>query len=130
MSVSACRRSWIVLPVVGVLLGALASPLALCDIRGGQVRCAAGVPRQAESLDRCHESEALSPASMTCCGDRDARIMPLTLTTLTDLAGAPLATTASPVDPVIGDEPPQGPIEGTVLTRHRPLFTLFSTFLI
>jgi hypothetical protein len=68
---------------------------------------------------------------MTCCCDRDAGTLPLTTTTLTEVAGAPLAIAVSPVDPVTPDGAVRGGIEGTVLlTRHRPLFTLFATFLI
>jgi hypothetical protein len=120
-----------VLPVVAVLLVTPALPLALCAFGGGQVRCAADMPRQAESGHGCHESEAPSPASMTCCCDRDAGTLPLISTTLTELAGAPLAIAVSPVDPVMPGEAARPAVESTVLlTRHQPLFTLFSTFLI
>lgn len=130
MSLSARLRSWMVLPVVAVLLGTPALPLALCAA-DDQVPCAADMPRQAASHHACVESEKPQPASMSCCCDRDAGTLPLISTTLTELAGAPLAIAASPVDPVIPGEAARTGIESTVLlTRHRPLFTLFSTFLI
>ena len=130
MSLSGRLRSWVVLPVVAVLLGTPVLPLALCAA-GDQVPCAADMPQQAASHHGCDESEAPQPASMTCCCDRDAGNLPLIPTTLTELAGAPLAITASPVDLFIPGEAAPGAIESTVLlTRHQPLFTLFSTFLI
>jgi hypothetical protein len=120
-----------VLPVVAVLLGTPALPLALCAFDGDQVPCADDMPRQVGSHHRCDESETPPPATMTCCCDRDAGTLPLTTTTLTEVAGTPLAIAVSPVDPVTPDGAVRGGIEGTVLlTRHRPLFTLFATFLI
>ena len=131
MSLSARHRSWMVLPVVAVLLGTPALPLALCAFDRDQVPCAADMPRQVGSHHGCDESETPPPATMTCCGDRDAGTLPLITTTLTDVAGAPLAIAVSPVDPVMPGEAAQGAIESTVLlTRHRALFTLFSAFLI
>ena len=130
MSLSGRLRSWVVLPVIAVLLGTPVLPLALC-MAGDQARCAADMPQQAASRHGCDESETPQPASMSCCCDRDGGNLPLIPTTLTELAGAPLAMTASPVDPVLPGEAVRGAIENTVLlTRHRPLFTLFSTFLI
>ena len=130
MSLSGRLRSWVVLPVIAVLLGTPVLPLALCAA-GDQVPCAADMPQQAASHHGCDESETPQPASMTCCCDRDAGGPPLIPTTLTELAGAPLAITVSPVDPVMPGEAARGAIESTVLlTRHQPLFTLFSTFLI
>jgi hypothetical protein len=130
MSLSGRLRSWVVLPVVAVLLGTPALPLALCAA-GDQVPCAADMPQEAASHHGCDESETPQPASMSCCCDRDAGTLPLISTTLTELAGAPLAIAASPVDPVMPGEAARTGIESTVLlTRHRPLFTLFSTFLI
>ena len=130
MSLSGRLRSWVVLPVIAVLLGTPVLPLALCAA-GDQVPCAADMPQQAASHHGCDESETPPPASMTCCCDRDAGSRPLIPTTLTEFAGAPLAITASPVDSVLPGEAVRGAIESTVLlTRHRPLFTLFSTFLL
>lgn len=130
MSLSARLRSWMVLPVVAVLLGTPVVPLALCAA-DDQVPCAADMPRQAASHHACDESETPPPATMSCCCDRDAGTSPLISTTLTELAGAPLAIAVSPVDPVLPGDAAQRAIESTVpLTRHRPLFTLFSTFLI
>jgi hypothetical protein len=131
MSLSARLRSWMVLPVVAVLLGTPTLPLAICAFDRDQVPCAADMPRQAASQHACDESETPQPASMSCCCDRDAGTLPLISTTLTELAGAPLAIAVSPVDPAMPGEAGQGAIESTVLlTRHRPLFTLFSAFLI
>lgn len=131
MSLSARLRSSMVLPVVAVLVGTPALPLALCALDGDRVPCAADMPRQVGSHHGCDESETPPLATMTCCCDRDAGTTPLITTTLTEVAGAPLAIAASPVDPVVPGEAARTGIESTVLlTRHRPLFTLFSTFLI
>lgn len=124
MSLSARLRSWIALPVVGVLLGTPA--LALCAYDG-----APDMPSQVASHHGCDEPETPEPAAMACCCDRDAGTLPPITTTLTDLAGAPLAITASPVDPFLPGDAAQGATESTVLlTRYRPLFSLFSTFLL
>lgn len=130
MSLSGRLRSWVVLLVVAVLLGTPALPLAICAA-GDQVPGAPDMEQQAAAHHGCDESETPQPASMSCCCDRDAGTLPPISTTLTKLAGAPLAIAASPVDPFIPGEAAPDTIESTVLlTRHRPLFTLFSTFLI
>jgi len=116
-------------PVVAVLLGTSLLPLALCQA-DDQVPCAAERARQVDSHHGCHEASPPS-AMRTCCCDRDAGTLPLIPTTPTDLVGAPLAIAAWPVDAVVPAEAAEGAIESTVVwTRHRPLFTLFSTFLI
>ena len=131
MSLSARFRSWMVLPIVAVLMGTPALPLALCAFTGNPVPCAADMTRQVGSHHQCDESGTPPPATMTCCCDRDAGTLPLTMTRLTEVAGAPLAIAISPVDPVTPDGVVRGGIESTaLLTRHRPLFQLFSTFLI
>lgn len=131
MPLSARLRSWVVLPVVAVLLGTPALPLALCACDRDPVSCVADMPLQVGSHHDRDEPEAPPPATMTCCCDRDAGTMPLITTTLTEVAGAPWVIAVSPVDPVVPREAAEGVLESTVLlTRHRPLFTLFSAFLI
>ena len=131
MSLSARRRSWMVLPVIAVLLGTPALPLALCAFDGDRAPCAADIPRQLGSHHGCDQSETPVLATLTCCCDRDAGTLPLTTTTRTNVAGAPLAIAVSPVDAVVpGQAAPAGTESTLLLTRHRPLFTLFSAFLI
>jgi hypothetical protein len=131
MSISARLRSSIALVIVAVLLGTPALPLALCLAEGGQVHCAADMPRQAGSDHGCHDSDTPPPASMSCCCDRDAGAVPLAPPTIADAVGAPLSLAVSPVEPVMPDGAVAAGIANTVLlTRHRPLFTLFSAFLI
>jgi hypothetical protein len=89
------------------------------------------MPRRAESLHGCHEAETPAPAAMTCCCDSDAGAVPFTTSTLAAVAGAPLAIAVSPVNPVMpGGAAGAGKPNTTLLTRHLPLFTLFSAFLI
>lgn len=119
------------LAVVALLVGTPALPLALCAAEAGQAHCAADMPRQAGSDHGCHDSDTPPPASMSCCCDRESGTVPLAPPTIADAAGGPLAVAVSPVDAVVPDGPVRAGIESTILlTRHRPLFTLFSAFLI
>jgi hypothetical protein len=130
MFLSTRLQSSMALAVVAVLLSTPTLPLAFCAAERGQVHCEADTPRRAGAEPRCHDSDA-PPAAMTCCCDDDAGTLPLMTTARTEVTRALLAIAVSPVEPVIpGGAVRAGIASPVLLTRHRPLFTLFSTFLI
>lgn len=88
------------------------------------------MPQPPASHDGCHKSQPPA-ANLSCCCDRDAATTPMGVPGTTDIANTALSVTVSPVDASVGTEGSVHALETTVVLTHtRPLFTLFSAFLI
>lgn len=129
MFLSARLRSSITLGIVAVLVGTVAGPLTLCEAERGRVHCPATVSPDVAPHHACDDPEAASTA-LSCCRDNDASV-PLIPATTSDGASAAASSVASVVDDVVLNRALRPVTESTGLpAHHRPLFTLFSTFLI
>lgn len=122
------RSSALILAVL--LFGSTALPLALCAFEGERAHCAAQIPQPPASRDGCHKSQPPA-ANLSCCCDRDDATTPMGVPGTADIASAALSVTLSPVGATVPTAASVPALETTVvMTRTRPLFTLFSTFLI
>jgi hypothetical protein len=131
MHVSARLRSSTALVFVVSLFASTALPLTLCAAESDRACCTEDMPRQTAPHSGCHESEN-PPVSLSCCCDRDDATVPaITPATIIFADGSlsvvvPAVAAAAPTT-----KPLNHVLETTVHRIHaRPLFTLFSAFLI
>ncbi len=110
-----------------VLVGASTAPLLACMAQSESERCP--MQQAQESDHRCHDTEAPAAQMSCCCSAKDSSVPPLARDTSVNADTALSATTAfGDVEPA---RTPRHVVETTTnRTRTRPLFTLFSAFLI
>ena len=126
-------RSSVAVALVTTLLGVLAAPLTLCTAEEAhcplQAAPQASVAQAAASHHTCQQSEAPRTA-LTCCCDDEANI-PGVPATAPDVVSAAPTVLASAVDVIVLSPALRLATDTSALTvRHRPLFELFSAFLI
>jgi hypothetical protein len=130
MHVSGRLRSSTALAFVVSLFASTAMPSALCAAEGDRACCTAVTPRQTAHAG-CHESEH-PPVSLSCCCDRDDATAPAITPATIIIADGSLSVV---VPAVAAAGPTTTPLNHVLETtphriHARPLFTLFSAFLI
>lgn len=130
MRLIAHLRSSAALLLVVLLSGSTALSLALCASEGGHARCAVQMPRPSASQDGCHRPQ-LPALNLSCCCDGDNATTPMGAPGTTDIAGTAKSPTVFPVGARAGTDAGIRAGETALAPTHtRPLFTLYSTFLI
>jgi hypothetical protein len=129
MDLTAPVRSSLPLVLAVLLFGNTALPLVLCASDGTQTRCAAEMSQPAASRDGRHDTQAPA-ASLSCCCDQDDAAVPASAPATTTIEHVALSLAASPVAPVVLSQDIAAAAPPLLATPARPLFTLFSAFLI
>ena len=129
------RRSSIALVVVATLLGVAAAPLTLCAAEREKAHCPVKAAQQAKAAQpeashhTCQEQPEAPPTALSCCCDETN--LPVTPANAPNTVGAAPIASPSIVDVVVLRRELRPATEVTGLpARHRPLFTLFSSFLL
>jgi hypothetical protein len=129
MDPTAPVRSSLPLVLAVLLFGNTALPMVLCASDDRRTGCAVEMPQPVASHDGHSESQAPATA-LSCCCDQDDALVPASAPATTTIEHVALSVAASPVAPVVLSQDVAAAAPPLLATRTRPLFTLFSAFLI
>lgn len=129
MHLSGRLRSSTALALLMLLLSSTTGPLALCASGITRGPCAPQRHQQARTSKSCHESQAPAMTLSCCCNTADDPASTPAPSILAERALNSVVSVVAVIVPAIQGVPHV--LESRVLLSHlRPLFTLYSAFLI